>query len=118
MSEEEKQAIDILNTFIFRQKTKNYNKLSLEDTESVKVVLNLIDKQQKQIEKLKSRKYILNAETQEIKEIPIDDNYISKDKIREKMNEIMSYTISSSEERHCQNYAYDRLKELLGEENE
>jgi hypothetical protein len=40
-----------------------------------------------EIEKLKSKKYILNAETNEIKEIPISENYISKDKIKEKINE-------------------------------
>ena len=49
------------------------------------------------------------------KEMIEENNYISKDKIRKKMREIMGYTISSSEERHCQNYAYDRLKELLEE---
>lgn len=60
LSEEEKQAIDILNTFIFRQKTKNYNKLSLEDTESVKIVLNLIEKQNKVIDKM-AEQYEKNA---------------------------------------------------------
>ena len=56
-----------------------------------------------------------NAEKSLLNDIFIKKNYISKDKIREKMREIMGYTISSSEERHCQNYAYDRLKELLEE---
>lgn len=45
-----------------------------------------------------------------------DKNYISKDKIKEKMEEIMNYTYMSKEERQQQNYAYDRLKELLEEE--
>lgn len=49
---------------------------------------NLIEKQQKEIEELKSRKYVINAETQEIKEIPIDNNYINKDKIRDKIKEL------------------------------
>ena len=44
-----------------------------------------------------------------------EEKFISKDKIREKMREIMGYTFTTSEERHCQNYAYDRLKELLEE---
>lgn len=45
----------------------------------------------------------------------IKQNYIHKDKIKNKMDEIMSYGFSSAEERHKQNYAYDRLKELLEE---
>lgn len=52
------------------------------DLKIIKNVLNLIEKQQKEIEKLKARKFMLNVETGEVKEIPIDDNYISKDKIR------------------------------------
>lgn len=42
-------------------------------------------------------------------------DYISKDKIREKIKEIMGYTFTLVEERHCQDYACDRLKELLEE---
>lgn len=41
--------------------------------------------------------------------------FIAVDKIKEKMEEIMNYTYMSSEERQQQNYAYDRLKELLEE---
>lgn len=43
----------------------------------------------------------------------LENNYVQKDKIREKMKEIMGYTFTTSEERYCQDYAYDRLKELL-----
>lgn len=49
MSEEEIKAIEILDTFELRRKTKNYKEISLEDTQSVKIVLNLIDKLQRQI---------------------------------------------------------------------
>ena len=49
MSEEEIKAIEILDTFELRRKTKNYKEISLEDTQSVKIVLNLIDKLQWQI---------------------------------------------------------------------
>ena len=58
---------------------------------------------------------ILNKEIEE-KSLMLSENYIHKDKIREKMREIMGYTFTTSEERQCQNYAYDRLKELLEEE--
>ena len=49
MSEEEIKAIEILDTFELRRKTKNYKEISLEDTQSVKIVVNLIDKLQRQI---------------------------------------------------------------------
>jgi hypothetical protein len=44
------------------------------------------------------------------------DEFVSKDKIRLKMKQEMDKGYRLSEERHLQNYAYDRLKELLGEE--
>lgn len=53
MSEEEKKAIEILETFELRRKTKNYREISLEDSQSVKIILNLIEKLQKENEELK-----------------------------------------------------------------
>ena len=50
MSEEEKKAIEILDTFELRRKTKNYKEISLEDSQSIKIVLNLIEKLQKENE--------------------------------------------------------------------
>ena len=46
----------------------------------------------------------------------LKSNSIPKDKIRDKLDEIMSYTFTSIEERNQQNYAYDRIRELLEEE--
>jgi len=100
LSEEEKQAIEILNTFIFREKTKNYNKLSLEDTESVKIVLNLIEKQQNEIEKMKTliklnelnEVYILlNAKTEECENIRIERDKALKviDRMAETLEELL-----------------------------
>ena len=83
LSEEEKKAIEILNTFELRRKTINYKEISLEDTQSVKIVLNLIEKQQKEIEELNE---LLKSKTMRISFENID-NYISKDKIREFMKE-------------------------------
>ena len=68
LSEEEKKAIEILDTFKFRSKTKNYNKICLEDVEATKIIITLITKLQKE-----------NAELQK--------QCISKDKIRELINE-------------------------------
>lgn len=50
LSEEEKQAIELLNTFKFRQKTLNYNKICLEDVKNVEIITNLIEKLQKEKE--------------------------------------------------------------------
>jgi len=52
MNEEEKEAVEILNTFELRRKTKNYKEISLEDSQSVETILNLIEKLQKENEKL------------------------------------------------------------------
>ena len=53
MNEEEKKAVEILNTFELRRKTKNYKEISLEDSQSVETLLNLIEKLQKENEELK-----------------------------------------------------------------
>lgn len=53
MNEEEKKAIEILNTFELRRKTKNYKEISLEDSQSVEILLNLIEKLQKENKELK-----------------------------------------------------------------
>lgn len=60
LSEEEKKAIKILGTFEFRQKTKNYNKIDLEDVGATNTVLNLIAKLKK--ENKEKDKYIKNSE--------------------------------------------------------
>lgn len=79
----------------------------------------IIEKQQKEIEKLKSRKYILNAETNEIKEIPISDDYISKDKIKEKIKEVENreenYTFDKLTSEDIRRTIITNLEELLGE---
>ena len=56
------EAVEILNTFKLRQKTKNYNKLSLEDVKATEKVLNELEKKDK----------IIDAMTKYIEEI----NYI------------------------------------------
>ena len=72
-----------------------------------------IETQQKEIEKLKSKKYIFNAETNEIKEIPISDDYISKDKIKCKIEELKNRKIGASTGIFA--VQVDILEELLGE---
>ena len=85
LSDEEKKAIENLKgTYWY------VGEEGLE--ENIKIVLNLIEKQQKEIERLEARKYMLNAETGEISQIPIDNNYISKDKIKAKIEEVKDGT--------------------------
>ena len=84
MNEEERKAVEILNTFEFRRKTRNYKEISLEDTQSVKIVLNLIEKLQKENEDLKADNYELNNRITDLLEnIPIQR---VKDKIEEILN--------------------------------
>lgn len=45
-------------------------------------------------------------------------NLITITKVKEKIEEIKNYTYSTKEERQCQNYAIDRLKELMEVDNE
>lgn len=52
--------------------------------EEIKRYKIIIEKQQKEIQKLEARKYMFNAETGEITQIPIDNNYINKNKKKEK----------------------------------
>lgn len=73
MNEEEKKAIEILNTFEFRGKTRNYKEISSEDSKSVKIVLNLIKKLQKENEKLKNIRYDTPYGTETIHLIPESD---------------------------------------------
>ena len=122
MSEEEKQAIETLEDL----KVYNLNKfISDKEAKAIVTVIKLINKQQKEIERLKSKKYILNAETNEIKEIPISENYISKDKIKEKIDEITKEYFELFEEKrsldfmNINGHRYNAMKlvleELLGE---
>ena len=91
MNEEEKKAIEILDTFELRRKTKNYKEISLEDTQSVKIVLNLIEKLQKENEELEEINNELEAEKNEairrynFETIPIKK---VKDKISERQFEL------------------------------
>ena len=60
------------------------------DIELDKLIKNLIAryKELEENRKLTARKYMLNAETGELKEIPIDNNYIPKSKVQEKIEDL------------------------------
>lgn len=70
MSEEEQEAIEVLESFEYREKTKQYNKLDLGDVRTSKTILNLIDRLQKELrqEKEKNEEYeeVWNCQNQTI----------------------------------------------------
>ena len=106
MSEEEKKAIDKL------KRSANYFVMPIYETT---IILNLIEKQQKEIENLKELMAHKNGYTKQLEEDLFENasNYVvSKDKIREKIKEL-------DEKWHVlyrDSEVKDILKELLEEE--
>ena len=89
LSDEEKEAIEWL-------KRDNL------DNTFAEILLNLIEKQSKEIEELKKPKYIINFETNEITKLTND--FVSKNKIKSKIEEL-------DIEIQCCEYADDDLEE-------
>ena len=92
MNEEEKKAVEILNTFEFRSKTRNYKKISLEDSKSVKIVLNLLEKLQKENEELKeiyiSEKKMKNEYVKLYQDLLLKENVIPVQKVKDEIAEL------------------------------
>lgn len=86
----EVMAISLLKAYVdlYRKVDIDKRYLTKQGLECIETVLDLVEKQTEKIKELEKPKYILNAETNEIKEIPMDNNYISKDKIKSKIREI------------------------------
>ena len=124
MNEEEKKAVEILNTFEFRSKTRNYKKISLEDSKSVKIVLNLIEKLQKENEELEEINNELEAEKNEairrynFETIPIKKVKDKIEKLKQertlKYDNYMGYKIESREQQDIDKKV-QVLQELLEE---
>ena len=112
MTSEEKQVISKLRESIEYDKQHRietiYDKEVIELRNNIELVLDLIEKQAKEIEEL-------NKQYDQLTQYFVK-NHVAKDKIRDKLDEIMSYAFTSIEEIHQQNYAYDRIRELLEEE--
>lgn len=83
------------------------------DMPIIQGLLDLYKKVKKKNRSLLLKTASLEKQIELMKSININDNFISKDKIREKMKEEMNKGCISATERHLQNYAYDILKELL-----
>ena len=75
LSDEEKEALEILKLYFGEEPTLNITKY-------VNIVLNLIEKQQKEIEELKEKNKFLNWYFENQK-----DNFVHKDKIKSKIEE-------------------------------
>ena len=86
---EEKNSIEDLKEVI-----ELYNDKCLitteDDIKSIKILLNLIEKQYKEIEELKQEKEYLNCIIESDK-----DNYINKDKIKAKIEEVKDGTFDA-----------------------
>lgn len=118
-TEEEKKAIEDLDKINFLlDDVYSTNLLNNEERneyqKSIDIVLNLIEKQQKEIERLYKDNYRLGRENQLKFERAVDtSDYVSKEAIREKIKEIETKS-------YYKNGYYDTgakmiLKELLGE---
>lgn len=80
MSDEEKKAVENIKAWV---KFEEINGAKLTE---FKLVLNLIEKQQKEIEELKKPKYIINCKTNEITKLTND--FVSKDTIKTIIEEV------------------------------
>ena len=85
MTDKEKKAIELLKQPIDFSLSYYYKRENAIDT-----ILNLIEKQQKEIEELKKPKYVINCETNEITKLTND--FVSKDKIKAKIEEVKDGT--------------------------
>ena len=112
MNEEEKKAIESLKWYFEDSK-------SLDIAKQTDIVLNLIEKQQKEIENLKELMAHKNGYTKQLEEDLFENasNYVvSKDKIREKIKDLEDYMILFTNDKEKFNrykYARDILEKLL-----
>ena len=90
MSEEEKQAIERLTFYRDQIKEELYPRIDYEEEKAIGIVLNLLEKQQKEIEELKekNKNLIFQLKDEEKELIEVTQNIISKDKIMAKIEEL------------------------------
>ena len=95
MSEEEKIIINTLKTFIGNLQIEDTSVLKLQlNKKETKTLLNLIEKQAKEIARLQNIKTCEISKMINDEKVNIYKNYISKDKIREKMNKLSDSQIA------------------------
>lgn len=113
LSDEEKKAIEVLNHF-------NPVDCGREDTQAIETILNLIEKQSKEIEELKDKCKELIFEKQELTSALLDST--PKDKIKAKIEELENQKkqwIEDRDNKHKDSeiiYAIEVLQSLLEKE--
>ena len=114
LSEEEKKAIDFLKEIVLEFEKCNSEYVIDKDDKygflnSFKVIINVIEKQQKEIERIKSLDIYKLTEEWETGQL------IHKDKIRAKIEDLESLSKNITMQPSVYNYEIDLLKELLEE---
>ena len=115
MNEEEKEAVEYLNNY----------KYDNEVREAIDIILNLIEKLQKENEELKTKLKIRNGDIEYlqnkinnhfISDVEIRENYIPIQKIKDKIEEIKMTSSQINGDYFMNNYKIEVLQELLKEE--
>ena len=116
---EEDEDIKILEEYLDKQDRKFVSKHRLMILQAVENLIARYKELEEENRKLTARKYMLNAETGELKEIPIDNNYIPKSKVKDKIEEIQKECFLYKNETNCEECfercSVEGLQELLEE---
>ena len=88
LSDEEKKMLEIFKKEVEKEQNEyeQVNEYTKFYYNNHKFILNLIEKQSKEIEELKKPKYVINCKTNEITKLTND--FVSKDKIKAKIEEL------------------------------
>lgn len=121
-TEEEKQAIKECESLI---KKEYYGDMYFCERRSIQIVLNLLEKQQKEIENqkniIKEKAIIINNQELDKAKIhnnwqkELKENYVPKEAIREKIDDLQRYKGLVMYEKYNYDAIIRHLKELLGE---
>lgn len=116
MSEEEKEAIENIDLLVHclnygEQKMTIASERQKEIAQELQMLLNLLDKKQKEIEDLNEiKQQICNEEL--ITQDYVQDNFIAKGKIREKIKELENETIPLKEDYKKYHFFSNQLERL------
>ena len=115
LSKKEKEAIELL------KQPPDLPFIYVEREKAIRIVLKLIKKQQREIEELNKALMTATLRIEGLKiEAVYNNDYISKDKIREKIKELEDYMILFTNDKEKFNrykYARNTLEKLLKENN-
>lgn len=124
MSEEEQKAIEYLTNKveIWKKQRSNYANSDIvyeidDENKQIQALLNLIDKQQKEIEELKEEHNSKYYHTIKLKELEKEINNDWENKIKSEIKELELMTLDDYIFVNMRDYAIFILKELLGEKD-